>query len=130
MPLEPSDPPCVIAFISDLLFETKVRGTSTALSIPYVNVRSVKQLTQALDGSASSLVLVDLEADGSDVLDSVRVARGHASSPHVLAFCSHVAQDLADLAQQAGAHDVWPRSRFSAQLPDLLSDHCLRTDQS
>jgi hypothetical protein len=39
----------------------------------------------------------------------------------VVAYVSHVNQDLADAARLAGADEVLPRSRFVQVLPDLLS---------
>ena len=110
----------VIVLIDDLIFETKIRSTAASLGVAAAVVKSATDLSAALDAEAAALVIVDLNTGGRDVLEAIRTSVGHASQPHVLAFVSHVDEDLATRAREAGAHEVMPRSRFSAELPRLL----------
>jgi hypothetical protein len=43
--------------------------------------------------------------------------------PVVIAFGSHVATARLQTARDAGCDEVLPRSRFSAELPELLRKH-------
>jgi hypothetical protein len=42
--------------------------------------------------------------------------------PKVIAFGAHVQTGLLEAARAAGCDEVLPRSRFSAQLPELLKE--------
>ena len=110
----------VIVLIDDLIFETKIRSTAASLGVGAAVVKSATDLSAALDSEAAALVIVDLNIAGSDAIEAIRASVGHASRPHVLAFVSHVDEDLATRARQAGADEVMPRSRFNAELPRLL----------
>ena len=109
----------VIVLIDDLIFETKIRSTAASLGVGAAMVKSATDLSAALDAKAAALVIVDLNT-GSDAIEAIRTSAGHACQPHVLAFVSHVDEDLATRAREAGADEVMPRSRFSAELPRLL----------
>ncbi len=110
----------VIVLINDLIFETKIRSTAASLGVGAALVKTVTDLSVALDAEAAALVIVDLNTGGSDAIEAIRTSAGHPGQPHVLAFVSHVDQDLATQARQAGADEVMPRSRFNAELPRLL----------
>ncbi len=109
----------VIVLINDLIFETKIRSTAASLGVGAALVKSATDLSAALEAKAAALVIVDLNT-GGDAIEAIRASAGHASHPHVLAFVSHVDEGLATQAQEAGADEVMPRSRFSADLPRLL----------
>ena len=112
----------VIVLIRDLIFETRIKSTAQALGIGATVVRSVNELATLLNQSAIRLLIVDLNTAGPAAFDAVRAAKAHPGV-RVLAFVSHVDTDLANLATQAGADEVLPRSRFTAQLPALLAQH-------
>lgn len=109
----------VVAWITDLIFETKIRSTAQSLGATLATVRSIAALAAGLDRSQTSLVIVDLNAAG-DPIEAVTVAKAHASHPRVVAYVSHVDVDLARRAQAAGANEVMPRSRFVTNLTELL----------
>ena len=106
--------------IRDLIFETKIKSTAQALGIGAAVVRNVNELATLLSQTAIRLLIVDLNTAGPTAFDAVRAAKAHPGV-RVLAFVSHVDTDLANLATEAGADEVLPRSRFTSQLPKLLS---------
>ena len=116
-----SSPPArsVIVLIDDLIFETKIRSTAASLGVAAAVVKSVTDLSAALNAEAAALVIVDLNT-GGDAIEAIRTSARHATQPRVLAFVSHVDQDLATSAREAGADEVMPRSRFNIELPRLL----------
>ena len=110
----------VAVLIRDLIFETKITSTARALGIGATVVRSVNELATLLNQSTIRLLIVDLNTAGPAAFDAIRSAKKHPGN-RVLAFVSHVDADLAALATLAGADEVLPRSRFTAQLPALLA---------
>ncbi len=111
----------VVAVISDLIFETKIRSTAQALGVETTVVRSLDALAAQFEGIRPSLLIVDLNTAG---VAAVAAGNVHTPRPYVVAFVSHVDQDLAKQAAEAGADQVMPRSRFTAELPRLLQTHC------
>jgi DNA-binding NarL/FixJ family response regulator len=110
----------VAVLIRDLIFETKIKSTAQSLGIGAVVVRSAQELEALLVKEPSiRLLIVDLNTAGPTACDAIRIAKNRPTVC-VLAFVSHVDTDLANLASEAGADEVLPRSRFSAQLPQLL----------
>ncbi len=116
----PGRPGGVLAVVSDLIFESRIRTTAQTLGLPYRSVPTTQALAGALARETPALVLVDMElADGS-ASEAIRTARSHEPCPVVLAYLPHVRTDLAEAAKHAGADLALPRSQFSATLPDLL----------
>ncbi len=110
----------VIALVTDLIFATKIGGTARSLGVPLSIVRSLEALTAGAAGH--QLALIDLNAEGVDTVAAVRACKAAEPAPFVIAYLSHVQTDLAAAAREAGADLVLPRSRFSAELPELLKD--------
>jgi hypothetical protein len=111
----------VVAVLNDLIFETKIRSTAQTMGIETTVVRSPAALSAELDGIRPSLLVVDLNTAG---VDAVAAGNVHSPRPYIVAFVSHVEQDLAKQAAEAGADQVMPRSRFTAELPRILQIRC------
>ncbi len=111
----------VVAVLNDLIFETKIRSTAQALGIEITVVRSPATFAVELAGIRPSLLVVDLNTAG---VDAVAAGNVQTPRPYVVAFVSHVDQDLAKQAAEAGADQVMPRSRFTAELPRMLQIYC------
>ncbi len=110
----------ICCVVSDLIFATKIRGTAAALGVELAIVRDRSAMLAHLD-KASTLIL-DLNLDGDDAVELIRLARAQAESPKIVAYCAHVDKDLATAATNAGADIVMPRSQFVATLTDILTD--------
>lgn len=67
-----------------------------------------------LSGTEADVVVVDLARPG--VLDALPALRGRRT----IGFGSHVDAELLAAARQAGCTEVLPRSRFFAQVAQLL----------
>lgn len=112
----------IFAYVTDLLFSTKITSTGQALVVPVTVARSVDALAAKLCEVAegdSKLVIVDLNASG-DPLEAIRRMKSLPTPPKVIAYVSHVHADLAAAARTAGADEVMPRSAFSMNLPAIL----------
>lgn len=111
-----------VALVTDMIFETKIRATAKAVGVDLTTAASLDEFREALDNHDPGLVLIDLNEVSCSPIEAVALAKGHQSCPQVLAYCSHVQTELQHAAAQAGADKVWPRSRFSMQLPLLLQN--------
>ncbi len=112
----------VVAMVSDLIFSTKVVGTGRALGIDVQSVSTLEGLSDALAGGGVRLVIVDMSLPGDIAVLSLQRARAHRTAPETLAFYSHVQAELAESAKAAGASMTMPRSKFSAELPKILTN--------
>lgn len=112
----------VLALISDLFFAAKVEETARHLEIPLSVVGSASQLLEEVKQNRPALILIDLNADPAQSVSAITAIK-HAAHPNpvrILAFLSHVQEDLAEAARRAGADAVVPRSYFSKNLPQIL----------
>ena len=109
----------IAALITDLFFVSKVKGTADVLNLPLKVVRSADAVMAEVDAGAK-LVIIDMNASGVDPAEAIRRCKSSPTPPRVIAYLSHVQTDLLDAARTAGADLVLPRSKFSADLPELL----------
>lgn len=109
----------VLALIDDLFFQAKLLETAKRVGVTVNVVSNGDALVQAANAQMPALVLVDLNAR-QGALDAL--TRLCAAGPaQVIAFLSHVQTDLAARAREAGCEQVLPRSKFAADLPQILS---------
>jgi two-component system, cell cycle response regulator DivK len=111
----------VVVVVPDLFFATRIESTAKLLG---VRIRPV-DIASALATCRSDppeLVILDLHAAG----DPVALARELKSDPAtreipIVAFYSHVQNELRELALAAGIDRVMPRSAFTARLPEIFA---------
>lgn len=108
-----------IAYVTDLIFSTKITSTAQALGAKVRVVRNPDTLRVRLAESPAAAVIIDLNADG-DPIEAVRATREVEPPPHTIAYLSHVQTELAEAAREAGADEVLPRSAFVERLPGLF----------
>ena len=109
---------CVVALVSDLIFQTKITTTADHLGIPVRIVRTTSDAAVAAE-RASGLI-IDLNLSPDDALAAVRQMKSEYPSLPIVAFCAHVETELIAQANEAGADQVMPRSAFTEQLPQIL----------
>lgn len=109
----------VIAFTTDMIFSTKITSTARELDVPSRSLTRLGRLT-TINADDAKLVLIDMDA--AEAVDAIKFAAGLASKPKVIAFYSHVKDELREAAKEAGATDVMTRSRFTECLPELLKE--------
>lgn len=110
-----------IAWVTDLIFATKIRSTAQAVGAVVELVRDRPGLESAATSGPVDQVLLDLNATGLDPASAVAAARAIPGRPKIVAYLSHVQADLAAAARAAGADEVLARSAFSERLPSLLT---------
>lgn len=100
----------------DLMFTSKVTGTAEVLGFRVLCHGSLEGLAEA--GSQVRTIFLDLSCPDFDPVQVVRLLP--APRPRLIAFGAHVETGLLQRARDAGCDEVFPRSRFSADLPNLL----------
>lgn len=105
----------------DLIFTSKITGTARALGHRILVAGNPAQVTAMIQQEAPRVVFVDLSAGDLVRPDALLAFQEQAglTTPFV-AFGSHVDADALADARTAGCDPVLPRSRFSAELPELI----------
>lgn len=112
----------MLALITDLIFATKVTSTARSMGASIKLVRSADALGEALSTGQDRLVLIDLNAEGVDVLSAIRACSAAPHRPRTICYASHMQAELIEAARQAGADEVMARSAFVAKLPRLFEN--------
>jgi CheY-like chemotaxis protein len=117
----------VLALVDDLFFQARLAETARKLGVTLKTVSTgatlVKMLEAAPDevpGDLPRLVIVDLNARQGAVEAIEQLQRSGNPIP-VIGFLSHVQTELAERARAAGCKQVMPRSSFTANLSEILS---------
>jgi len=102
------------------MFTSKITGTAAALGQRVQVVPDGPSALRQIGFGGIRAVFVDL-ADSSLDLPALMGSLPAENRPAVIAFGSHVATAVLQAARDAGCTEVLPRSRFSAELPELLA---------
>jgi hypothetical protein len=104
----------------DLIFATKIKGTATALGYRILVANDEINASNLIEKSQPHVVFVDLTASMASA--SALKAYLDVAGPDVwfVAFGPHVEGAALAAAKANGCHVVLPRSRFSAELPELM----------
>lgn len=111
-------PISVVLYGSDLMFRSRVGAEARAAGRRMTSAASPGHFGEKLEATQSPLVLVDM--DMADAAEAIRIAAAHGGGATIVAYYSHVRDDLREAASAAGAGEVMPRSQFVVRLPDML----------
>ncbi|MDR3618308.1 MAG: response regulator [Paludisphaera borealis] len=105
----------------DLLFTVKITGTARELGFRVVAVGDAERASAMIEEHRPKAVFVDLAAGPLAAPESL-VALQRTAGPETpfIAFGSHVDPQALAAAKAAGCREVMPRSKFSAELPDIV----------
>ena len=109
----------VLALVDDLFFQAKMTETARRVGVALQTVASGDALVAAAAPQAHRLVLVDLNAR-QGALAAVEQLRASGNAQPIVGFLSHVQTELAEKALAAGCQEVLPRSKFTADLAEIL----------
>ena len=117
----------VLALVDDLFFQARLAETARKLGVTLKTVSTgaslVKMLEAAPDGVPGDLprlVIVDLNAR-QGAMEAIEQLQRSGNPIPVIGFLSHVQTELAERARAAGCKQVMPRSSFTANLSEILS---------
>ncbi|WP_422924066.1 response regulator [Singulisphaera sp. PoT] len=113
--------PVGILLSRDLIFTSKITGTARELGYRVQVVGTLNLASTVIEESRPRVVFVDLSAGDLVSLPAIIAYRKLAPTETTfLAFGSHVDTQALAGAKSAGCDPVMPRSKFSAELPDLI----------
>jgi CheY-like chemotaxis protein len=113
--------PAGLLLSRDLIFTSKVTGTARALGHRVLVAGNGALATAMIEQWHPKVVFVDLAA--GDLVNTpalVAYQKAAAEGTPFVAFGSHVDTDALAAARAAGCDPVLPRSKFSAELPELI----------
>jgi CheY-like chemotaxis protein len=119
--LSPGAGPTGILLSRDLIFTSKVTGTARELGHRVLVAGNSSLALAMIEQWRPCVVFVDLAA-GDLVAPGALVAYQRLAGPTTafVAFGSHVDTEALAAARAAGCDPVMPRSKFSAELPELI----------
>jgi len=117
-----SEPPRVLAAVSDLMFVSKISAAAKQAGCPVEFFCDGEKLKQAAAAASPCLVIVDLNDTRFDSVPLIANLKDNPATRQatVIAYLSHVQHELKREAEKAGADLVLPRSAFSQNLYDIL----------
>jgi predicted metal-dependent hydrolase len=121
-PRIPSGPP-ILALVADLFFSTRIADVIQRQGGEPVLAATAEEFRVGLE-RWPALILLDVHAiRAEEALAEVRRAKALPQSKliPIYAFGSHVDSDALKAARQAGCDHVWARSRFVAELPQVVA---------
>ena len=113
----------IIAFVDDLFFASKIRGTAEELGVNVTFARNIDVMLQAARRDQPSLIICDLHSQRVDPMELARQLKADEQlrSIPLLGFFSHVQTELQRQAAAAGFDQAIPRSAFAKNLGEILS---------
>lgn len=113
----------VIAVVDDMFFAAKINSAASIAGRQIVRVKSREHLDQEVSAYFPSLVIVDLNSNRLDPLQTIEFfkSRPELKAIPIVGFVSHVQTELIRLAQSAGCDYVLPRSAFAQLLPEIIA---------
>lgn len=114
----------VLAITADLLFAARVRSTGAAVGADIILARTADELISLAQQRAPRRIIIDLDSRKIDVIKLITDLKRDAllATIPILAYVSHVREDMISAARAAGAERVIARGSFVKQLPALLAD--------
>ncbi len=109
----------VVALVDDLFFQAKMAETAKQLGIEFSACATADAFVAEVAKGAARLAVVDLNARDHP-LAAIERLQGVSPAIPLVAFLSHVQQELAERARAAGCREVMPRSKFTRDLATIL----------
>lgn len=119
--------PEILAFVPDVFFQARISETARRTGTRVRFAGTVDSFLAAAGAApdAAALIVVDLNATEAGKAEAGLIAleklRSAGNQTPVVAFLSHVQHDLAARAAAFSAVEVMPRSKFTQDLPAILS---------
>ena len=110
----------ILALVPDLMFGVRVRDVLSQLGYT-AEIYEQAPAAQAALQTGLALLIVDLRGSVDATADLVQTAKALDPTLPVLAFGSHVDVERQQAARAAGCDRVVANSKFSADLPSLVS---------
>jgi DNA-binding NarL/FixJ family response regulator len=115
--------PAALLLSHDLIFTSKITGTARELGHRVMVAGNDPLARSMLEQWRPRVVFVDLANDRFSAPEVIVAYRTIVPDSRFIAFGSHVDTKLLSTARDAGCDPVMPRSKFTAELPDLIRQY-------
>ena len=120
--------PCLLAFVDDLFFQSQIEGIAKAKDIDFYFATRGEQLSQLAKTLAPSVMLIDLSGLDSEWLFRHIIVIGNMRPDlPIIAFVSHVQQDIRDRAEKYGCKFIFTKSELIKRLPETIENILRKT---
>ena len=111
----------IAVLVEDLFFLAKIRETAKALDITILTV-DPRHAAAAITDAQPQAIILDLNHRSLPAVDCIRALKANPATRaiRIVAFVSHVQEELITAARAAGCDSVLARSAFTQRLPNLL----------
>jgi CheY-like chemotaxis protein len=109
----------VVALAADLIFAARIRGAAVA-DVSVILANNVEDFLTKIRELRPRLAVLDLDRRGLDVERVISAIKTNSNTP-VVAYVSHVREDLIAAAMAAGADRVMARGAFVKNMSAILS---------
>jgi DNA-binding NarL/FixJ family response regulator len=113
----------VLFLSTDLVFSSRLTAAGQRLSVPVSAVSSLDAAVARLKAETAGLVILDLSAGNSDVVNTVARLRETRGDVAIIAYAPHVHEELLRAATQAGCDQVLTRGQFNARMDEILAHY-------
>lgn len=113
----------VLVFVTDLFFDARIREVARQLGVEVEVAHDAGTMIARARELRPRLVLVDLQARGGDAASGIASLRADPaiSALRVVAFVSHVKEELIAAGKAAGADVVLSKGQLTKQLATILA---------
>lgn len=112
----------VLALVRDLFFRTRIDAVAHAIGREVAYASTVDGAREFAERFKPVLVFADLSDPAFAPEVTLGAIRAGAPGARVIGFASHVDLKRLRSAREAGFDATFPKSEFSARLPELLRD--------
>lgn len=108
--------------VDDMFFAAKINSAAAECGRHIERIKTREQL-EGLAATPPSLVIIDLNSDRLDPLETIAFLKSRAelNAVPIVSFVSHVQTDLIRAAQAAGCDYVLPRSAFTQMINEVVA---------
>lgn len=104
----------VIAIVRDVFFAVKIKETAIQLNLSILFIYAAKELKEIKD--KPKLIIFDLNSNPIEDFELIK-----KFDIRTICYLSHTQLDLRKKASECGFEEIMPKSKFSFELPTILS---------
>jgi CheY-like chemotaxis protein len=108
----------VVALSADMIFAVRIRSAAESAGVSIILAKNVEDFLTRVRELKPRLAILDMDRRGLDVSEVVSQVK--AENVELLAYVSHVREDLINAARAAGADRVMARGAFAKNIAELL----------
>ena len=120
--------PCLLVFVRDLYFKSRIEGIAEAKKIDYYFATQGEQLSQLAKNLAPFMILLDLSGlDSQWLFRHISQIRNSRTDLPIAVLISHVQEAVRQRAESYGCNFVFTKSELLKKLPETIEKALRKT---